>query len=274
MTIQRIVDLLIRSLGADISKYDDSFLNTSLQKRIAETCSGSIAGYCGVLERNISERTAFIDSLQISYSDFFRNPLTYAVLERMVLPSLVLNKKTSTQKEIRIWSAACAGGQEAYTLAILLEELKNSADVQFRYRIFATDQSETQVHEAMDGQFTATALQNVSLKRVREWFTRQGDCYTIKAELQKNIAFSQFDLLNEAVSYPPASIFGDFDLVVCANLLFYYKNAYRNIILGKVNNSLGKNGLLVTGEAERNIVMRHDFIELYPQAALFRRNQP
>jgi len=270
--IQRIADLLKRSHGTDISKYDDSFLNKSLQKRMAETCSATIADYCSVLERDIRERTAFIDSLQISYSDFFRNPLTYAVLERMVLPLLVLNKKTSIQKEIRIWSAACAGGQEAYSLAILLEELKNGAGDQFRYRIFATDQSEEQVHTAMNGQFTAAALQSVSLKRVGEWFTRQGDCYTVKVELQKNIAFSQFDLFNEAVSYPPASIFGDFDLVACANLLFYYKNACRNIILGKVNNSLAKNGLLITGEAERDIVMRHNFRELYPQSALFRRN--
>ncbi len=274
MMIQQIADLLKQSHCIDISKYDNSFLNKSLQKRMAETSSGSVAAYCDVLERNLRERTVFIDSLQISYSVFFRNPLTYAVLERMVLPSLVLNKKTTVQKEIRIWSAACAGGQEAYTLAILLEEMKNGVDDQFRYRIFATDQSEEQVHTAMNGQFTAAALQSVSLKRAGEWFTRQGDCYQIKAELQKNIAFSQFDLLNDIVSYPPTSIFGDFDLVVCANLLFYYKNACRNIILRKVNNSLAKNGLLITGEAERDIVMRHDFIELYPHSALFRRNLP
>jgi chemotaxis methyl-accepting protein methylase len=268
----QITDLCIRSDGIDVSKYDDSFLNKSLQKRMSEAHCTSLEEYFSLLEQSENERLLFIDSLHICYSEFFRNPLTFAVLERIILPALVLKKKKSKQKEIRIWSAACAGGQEVYSLAILLEELKNGAADQFSYRIFATDQSEAQVHEAIKGQYLAAALHHVSLKRVGEWFTRQGELYTIKAELQNNIAFSTFNLFNEELSCPSASIFGDFDLVVCANLFFYYKNEYRKIILGKIRNSISDDGYLMTGETERDIVMRDNFHEMFPQSALFKRN--
>jgi chemotaxis methyl-accepting protein methylase len=273
MPINKISNILMQFSNIDISIYDVSFLEKSVQKRMAETCSGSLAEYIALLEQNGGERTAFIDSLHISYSEFFRNPLTFAVLERIILPALVLKKKTS-RKEIRIWSAACAGGQEAYSLAILLEELKNGDMDQFSYRIFATDQSDAQVNEASKGHYASAALHNVSLKRAAEWFTRQGDIYIVKPELKENMEFSTFDLFNDSLSCPPASIFGGFDLVICANFLFYYKSEYRTNILKKAVNSLAEGGYLMTGETEREIVARNNLHELVPQAAIFHRLMP
>ena len=239
---------------------------------MAETCHVLIDEYCAFLEQSDRERTVFIDSLQISYSEFFRNPLTFAVLERIILPAIVLKKRNSARKEVRIWSVACAGGQEAYSLAILLEELRYGDTNEFSYRIFATDQSEAQVNEALKGVYISEALQNVSLKRAGEWFTREGDTYMVKPALKEHIEFSVFDLFNEQLCCPPASIFGDFDLIVCANFLFYYKNAYRNTLLKKADNSLTKGGYLMTGETERDIIIGHDYHEVYPQSALFKRN--
>jgi len=266
---KQVADLLLRSHGIDVSKYDHSFLNMSLLKRMAESEHESVEGYCAFLEQSTTERTTFIDSLSISFSEFFRNPLTFAVLERIIFPALVLKKKNSACKEIRIWSAACAGGQEAYSLAILLEELRNGNPNAFNYRIFATDQCETQVNEAINGQYDAAALHNLSLKRAAEWFTRQGDVYTVKPELKEHIDFTTFDLFNTETSCPPASIFGDFDVVACANLLFYYKNEYRKIILGKAAHCMAQGGYLMTSESERDIVMKCNFAEVFPQSAIF-----
>jgi chemotaxis methyl-accepting protein methylase len=80
--------------SVDLSKYAQSFLGTSLLNRIAETGRSSAPEYLVFMEQDASERTAFIDSLRISYSKFFRNPLTFAVLEGIVLPSLLLKKST------------------------------------------------------------------------------------------------------------------------------------------------------------------------------------
>jgi chemotaxis protein methyltransferase CheR len=268
---KQITEILFRSQGVDVSKYDDSFLNKSLQKRIHETHCGSAEAYYTFLGQNIKEGGEFLRSLNICYSEFFRNPLTFVVLEQIILPSIVSKMRKSKRKEIRIWSAACAAGQETYSLAILLEELKKAGNENINFRIFATDQCESQVTEAQEGKYSAAALNNLNLKRVKQWFSKHGDTYNIKPELKQNIDFSVFDLLSGQYGSPPASIFGDFDLVVCANLLFYYKPEYQLKILQKAGNCLASGGYLITGETERNILLRHNFNEVYPQSAIFRR---
>jgi chemotaxis methyl-accepting protein methylase len=304
----------MRLHGIDVSKYDESFLDKSIRKRIGETHCHSLEEYCSFVEQNKKEEKILLDSLSINYSEFCRNPLTFAVLERIVLPGMgrsreVLKCESSKvrkfgkfterrqlggiapreagredkdcqqvaggpirrgRKELRIWSAACAGGQEAYSLAILLEELKNGDSEKFNYRIFATDQDESRIGEARKGQYPVASMGGLTLKRVNQWFIRHGETYTAKPELKENIDFSVFDLFSENLSSPPGSIFGDFDLVICANLLFYYKNEYRKTILEKVSNALVAGGFLVVGEAERDILMNYGYREVFPQSGIFK----
>ena len=288
MTVKtQITDFLMRAHAIDVSKYDDYFLSRSLQKRLAETQCGSLGEYLRFLKDDNKEIRILSDSMRINYSEFFRNPLTFAVLERIVLPSLGRDAEVrecgseSTQKylhpqmhiarkrELRIWSAACAGGQEAYSVAILLEELKNMDNVKYNYRIFATDQNEAQVNEARKGEYSVSTMNNLTLKRVSQWFIKHGEDYTIKSELKSKVDFSVFDLFSEGLSSPPSSIFGDFNLIICANLLFYYKNEYRKIILEKIGACLAKGGFIVVGETEREILMNYGYHEVYPQSGVF-----
>jgi chemotaxis methyl-accepting protein methylase len=267
--LKHIDELLLRAAGIDVSRYDPAFLERTLQKRLIETGCTCIEEYCVFLHQSSPERAAFSDSLRISYSEFFRNPLTFAVLEQIVLPAILLKKNNSGRREIRVWSAACAGGQEVYSLAILLEELLPCSAGNCSYRIFATDRSEQQVMEAKRGLYASAALNSLNLKRAGAWFTRQGDDFAVLTGLKEHVEFSVFDLLNEELSCPPASIFGDFDLVVCANFLFYYKDCCRKTILGKTGSALAHDGYLVSGETEREILMREQYREVFPQSAIF-----
>ncbi|NVN93920.1 MAG: protein-glutamate O-methyltransferase CheR [Bacteroidetes bacterium] len=264
-----IIDFINAQHGVDVSKFDESFLYKSLQKRIAEINCYSTEEYYSILEKNTKEGSQFIDSLHISYSEFFRNPLTFSVLEKIILPSIIHRKENNKRKEIRIWSAACAIGQEAYSIAMLLEEIKGTDNEKFCYRIFATDQSEEQVNKAYKGEYTANLMNNINLKRLKRWFTKEGKIYTVNSELKENIDFSVFDLFNEHLSSPPVSIFGGFDMIFCANLLFYYKPEHRKVIIQKISNSLTDKSFLVTGEAERDIFINNKFNEVYPQSAIF-----
>lgn len=268
--LQPLTDILLRSGAVDISRYDAAFLEKTLQKRMAATACRTIAHYISLLEGHQDEVQQLADALRNSYSLFFRNPLTFAVLERIVLPQLIGQRGSSRPKEIRIWSTACAGGQEAYSLAILLEELHRNQSGAFDYRLFATDHCPRQIDQARRGQYCAAALDNVSRKRAEAWFTRQGEVYTIHPRLRDKTDFSVFDLFSDHLSCPPASIFGDFDLVVCANLLFYYNRPWQTILLKKTANCLADDGFFVTGEAERDIVSQYQFHEIYPQSGIFR----
>ncbi|MCF8266575.1 MAG: protein-glutamate O-methyltransferase CheR [Ignavibacteriales bacterium] len=266
--IKDISDFIMQSQGFDISSYEDSFLKKTLHKRISESKSNSIEEYSTFLKQSSTEGNLLIASLQNNYSEFFRNALTFAVLERIVLPSLVQKKK---KKEIRIWSAACAQGQEVYSIAILLEELRNGGNEKFNYRIFATDKCDAQINKARIGQYPSSALNNVNFKRAKKWFTKQKDTFTIKPELKENIDFSVFDLLDKKISSPSASIFGDFDIVICANLLFYFTPKKRRQILDKVSKTVSNSGYLITGEAEREILLYVDFKEIFPQSGIFQK---
>jgi len=266
-----IVDFLEERKGVDVSRFDESFLLKSIQKRMDETRCDTMESYSALLDQYSPESDEFLNSLQISYSEFFRNPLTFSVLEKIVLPSLAQRKWRSKRKEIRIWSAACAGGQETYSLSILLNEIKSTKDDQIDFRIFATDVSEQQVINASKGQYSAMSLNQLTVRRLKEWFQKKGDTYFVKSQIKENIDFSVFDLLSTEHSCPPASIFGDFDIVFCANLLFYFKPEYRSKILDKISHCLADGGILITGETEREILMKNNYQEIYPQSAIFRK---
>ncbi len=266
---KRITELLMQLQDFDVSKYDESFLSTSLEKRISETHCDSEEAYYIYLQQSHIEAQQFIRSLSVCYSEFFRNPLTFAVLEHIILPSIIIRKAKSKQKEVRFWSAACASGQETYSLSMLLNEYSNSNGEKISFRIFATDQSEQEIQIAIKGQYSLTSLNNLSLKRLNRWFTVQGENYTIRDELKTNIDFSVFDLFSEQHSSPPTSNFDDFDLILCANLLFYYKQEYRKKIIDKMSPCLSTNGYLITGETERDILSQSGFREVYPHSGIF-----
>jgi len=248
--------------------YDDVFLYNAVQRRIKEKKCVLFEEYLNLLTGDQNEASLLIRSLQNNYSEFFRNSLTFSVLERILLPLLIHRERGARQKEIRIWSAACASGQEAYSLAILMEELIGENNT-FSYRIFATDVDELQINKARKGEYFPEAIGNLTVNRVKRWFSKQGSSYTVKEELKRHIDFSVFDLASIQYNSPPASIFGGFDLIFCANLLFYFKDEYQESILRKVGNNLAAGGYLITGESEREIVLSHKYHEVFPQSAIF-----
>lgn len=262
---------LEQELAFETSNYDKQFLSNIVQKRMLIAQIASEEGYNNLLLNNAEERKVFQSSLQNNHSEFFRNPFTFSVLENIIFPTIIHKKEKEQKKEIRIWSAACSAGQEAYSLAIILEELLASKidKHEINYRIFSTDQNPLNITLAQSGHYLLHDLNNVSLKRVRNWFDNNGMGYIVDASLKNNIEFSEFNLLNNNTSYPSASIFGDFDIVVCANILFYYKPKYKKQILNKVSNAMGNNGLLIVGESEREILLNNNFKECYPQSAIF-----
>jgi chemotaxis protein methyltransferase CheR len=273
MDFNRITGFFYQVYGLELGMYDPSFLVQTFEKRLQETGCDSLEDYYASLEQNHGEWENLFNSLHIHYSEFFRDPLVFTLLERFIIPELIQKKKINNQKEIRIWSVGCAAGQESYSLAILLEEALLNTDQSLNYRIFATDLDETLLSDARLGRYPIDVLTNLSLKRIQRWFTRQGEDYVVQSAVQQHIDFSRFDLLEREKGCPPVSIFGDFDLVCCCNLLLYYQPKYQKMILNNFTNCIAPGGYLVTGETERAVALAHRFSEIYPQAAIFRVNR-
>jgi chemotaxis protein methyltransferase CheR len=267
----KIIQFIKEDYGLDISMYDDSFLEKTIKCRMAAASCETGAEYSYFLANSPDEPTVLIGQLGNSYSEFFRNPLTFAYLEQVIFPMLFEKKKISKEKEVRIWSAACASGQEAYSLAILCDELTENAPGKLSYRIFATDINPEELANARKGIYPPASLNKVTQKRLQTYFTPDGEAYRISPKLSNCIDFSVFDLLSNHCFCPPASIYGNFDLIFCSNLLFYFKPEFRKHILSKAFHCLSPAGYLVTGESEREIVKKSDFREVFAHSAIFQK---
>jgi len=271
--IQEIINLLLHTKGTDISIFEENFLIKTIDKRLLATDNKSYQDYFRYLVANESETDLLFKSFHISFSEFFRNPLTFAVLEQIIFPSFLEKKKIKKEKDIRIWSAACASGQESYSLAILFDELIEASNSKIVCRIFATDISPLELSNASRGVYPTKSVNKVTLQRIKKYFTKKGESHTISQNLRKYIDFSVFDLLTEHGDSPPASIFGNFDVIFCSNILFYYKPEYRLRILEKLSKNLSSGGFLITGEAEREIVKSFKFREVFPNSAVFQKDK-
>jgi len=246
------------TLAADVSAYERVFLGKSIAKRMSATGCATMADYAAYLANHCAEAKEFHQVLCVAHSGFFRNPLSFALLEQRILPDLLKNRQQNGCREIRIWSAGCAAGQEAWSVAILLDELTRANDPPHPYRIFASDLSEPLLAMARAGVYSAESVGNVRLRQLNECFIRQGELFMIAPRLHAKVDFSAYDLLDQDTSSPQASIYGDFNLILCCNLLFYYRPAIQRRILDKLCRDLVPGGFLVSGETEREIVAAHD----------------
>ena len=255
--IAELCELLRETYGKDISGYDVAFLARSLAKRVAGTGAMSASDYLRRLVEDRSEADGFFDFLNITYSDFFRSPLTFGHLEQLLLPNLFLEVARAGRAELRVWVAGCAAGQEAWSVAMLLEDLAAARGHSLPFRIIATDISEAGLALARAGTYDQRAMQNVRLRHLREYFLKKGETYTVGPLLRSHVEFSRYDLLDERSICPPTSLYGDFDLILCCNLLFYYRADHLQRILDKLCRALAPDGYFVTGEAEREAVANH-----------------
>jgi len=238
----------------DLSVYDHDFFKKTLECRIKSTACKSGQEYSSYLLVTPAEPEIFIRQMSNSYSEFFRNSLTFSFLEQAIIPKLFEEHNKKASGDIRIWSAGCASGQEPYSLAMLFEDYAESHAAKSSFRLFATDKSSIQIEAAKMGLFVSDNIRNVKFKFINEYFSKIGDKYAVADRIKSRIDFSVFSLLDEVRSAPPASVYGDFDLIMCSNLLFYYKPGYQKLIIEKLYHVLKPGGLFITSEAEVHLL--------------------
>lgn len=255
--------------NVDLSVYDSDFLDRSLEKHIKLSGWNSIDDFFEQIVFKPDEISIFFESLHIGYTEFFRNPLTFVLLEYYVLPELIQRVKDGNRHEIRIWSAACGTGQEVYSLAILMNELIANQNSKISFRIFGSDINKSHLKTAQKGIYQKSSLNNINFKQLNKWFIPHDDHFIINPELRQNISFSQFNLLDKQLYCPQASIFGDFDLILCCNVLFYFTPDVRDFVVSKFGYCLSKNSYLVTGEVEREILLNQQYKEAFTNSAIF-----
>jgi two-component system CheB/CheR fusion protein len=252
--------------GIDFSQYKRPTILRRLQRRMAATGTLDLPDYLRYLERHPEEYSRLIASFLIHVTEFFRDPKLFAALGEKVLPELIAHVKTQgIGNELRVWSAGCATGEEAYSLAMLLAEALGEELPQFKVSIFATDVDEEAVAFARRGVYPAAALADVPLALRSRYFTQLDGGYEVTPLLRSLVIFGQHDLGQRAP-------FPHIDLVLCRNVLIYFTPELQQRALQLFAFALRDGGYLVLGKAETAGPLEAYFAAAHEPLKLYRRH--
>jgi chemotaxis protein methyltransferase CheR len=232
--------LLLERRGFDLACYKDACIKRRIAARVRASGFGQPEPYLAVLRRDQGELDALMETLTIHVSQFFRNPSVFAFLKRSVLPQIVAMARAEGREEIRCWSVGCAGGEEAYSLALLLQEIPLG---DCRVDILGTDVSPTALEQARRGVFPPQRVAEVPARMLERFFRREGESYRVASILREQMRFEQHDILS-APTFPAA------DLILCRNVLIYFSVREQEKIQQRFAAALSPHGFLALGRAE------------------------
>jgi two-component system, chemotaxis family, CheB/CheR fusion protein len=240
--LERFLEALHRNRGVDFRSYKRPTILRRLGRRMAATGCKSLDEYSTYVEEHPEEYRQLIGAFLIKVTEFFRDPDLFDYLKEEVLPELI-EEAREEENQLRIWSAGCATGEEAYSLAILVSEALGQEAGFFNVRIFATDIDEDAVRFARRGLYLPSALKGLSEEQIRRYFVEEDGSYQVKKQIRGMIVFGEHDLAQR-------SPFPHVDLVVSRNVLIYFSNELQRRALQLFAYSLRDGGYLVMGKAE------------------------
>ncbi len=248
----------LRRLLADAAglTFDDSrreSLAYGLSERLRSTGIADVSAYLDLVSDPRSpERQSLLDEVTIQETHFLRNPPQMQALRSQVLPELISAAQAGGRR-LRIWSAGCSTGEEAYTLALLLRELLPSTKG-WDVRVLATDLSEGALAAARTRTYGERAVQLVSPAQLRRFFRRTpAGRYVVREEVAELVSFSRHNLV---LDVPPA---GGLDLVLCRNVTIYFSRETTRALVSRIHASLRDGGYLLVGHAETLWQVNEDF---------------
>ncbi|MEV4511014.1 CheR family methyltransferase [Dactylosporangium sp. NPDC049525] len=225
--------------GFDFTGYKRSSLMRRVDRRMAQVNVGGYVEYLDFLQVHQDEFTALFNTILINVTSFFRDPDAWSTLARDVLPRLLAEHGD----RLRVWSAGCASGEEAYTLAIVLAEALGIETFRERVKIYATDVDEEGLASARQALYTGQDLAGVEPALVQRYFEPSGDRFTFRKDLRRSIIFGRNDLVQDA---PISRI----DLLLCRNTLMYFNAETQTRVLSRFHFALAPTGVLFLGKAE------------------------
>jgi chemotaxis protein methyltransferase CheR len=192
-----------------------------------------------------------VEAMMTNETFFFRDRLPFDHLRDMIVPALI--QARAVQKRIRIWCAAASSGQEPYSVAMVLKDMSASL-AGWRIEILATDISAEVLEKAKAGLYSQFEVQRgLPIQLLIKHFTQVGDCWQLSPEIRSMVQFRPFNLLND---FGPL---GTFDVVFCRNVLIYFDQDYKVIVLDRMARQIERDGYLVLGAAETVVGLSEQF---------------
>ena len=259
----RLLELIRKQSGIDFSTYKTATIIRRLRGRMSATRRSTLADYMKLMETDPREYAKLISSLLIKVTEFFRDPKLFHHLRDQTIPAL-LNEARQRGGQLRVWSAGCSTGEEAYSLAIVLAEAIEGQPDPVDVRVFATDIDSAAIAFARRGLYAPAALQNVPDDLQERYFTKSDGGFEITKSLRTMMIFGEHDL-GARVAFPRI------DLVLCRNVLIYFTLPLQRAALETFGFSLRDDGRLVLGLSETIAALPAPYAEENARLKIYRR---
>ena len=239
--LDALLDYVKRTREFDFTGYKRPTLERRIGKRMAEVGCETYADYEDYLEVHPDEFVIFFNNILINVTSFFRDPPAWEFVADEIIPRIISGKDANAP--IRVWSAGCASGEEAYTLAMILGRALGVDEFRSRVKVYATDIDEEALAQARSATFPAKSLETVPDDLREQYFEPTSRGFTFRNDLRRSLIFGRHDLLKDA----PIS---RLDLLVCRNTLMYFNADAQASILDRFRFALEGGGYLFLGRAE------------------------
>jgi two-component system, chemotaxis family, CheB/CheR fusion protein len=249
--------------GIDFSTYKTATIIRRLRGRMGATGHSSIGAYAKRLESDAEEYARLISSLLIKVTEFFRDPKVFQHLHDRTMPE-VISEARRRGRELRVWSAGCSTGEEAYSLAITIAEALRDDPDPLDVRVFATDIDTAAIAFARRGLYPPAALQKVPTPILERYFVKVDGGYEVAKSLRSLMTFGEHDLGARAP-------FPRIDVILCRNVLIYFTLPMQRAALETFGFSLRDGGRLVLGQSETVAAMPTPFVEEHARLRIYRR---
>ncbi|MBB4078441.1 two-component system CheB/CheR fusion protein [Lewinella aquimaris] len=225
----------------DFTHYRQTTILRRIEKRILITEAESLRAYITTTLENEEELQQLRQSFLIGVTRFFRDQEAFEILKNQIIPKLFEHK--TTDEEVRVWVPSCSTGEEAYSVAILMQEYVDGNNLNVPYRIFGSDVDRNSIIFASQGIYDSTIAADLPAGYLQRYFSPTSSGYQVKTELKENILFAVQNLLDD----PP---FIRIDLLSCRNFLIYINSDIQQRILANFHFGLNPTGYLFLGPSE------------------------
>lgn len=245
--------------GFDFTAYKRNSLMRRVNRRMQMLGIEDYTAYVDHLEVHPGEFNSLFNMILINVTGFFRDPPVWEHIAEKVLPPLLENTR---QDSLRVWSAGCASGQEAYTLAMLLAEAIGAEAFRHRVKIYGTDADEEALAQARQASYSAREVETVPPALRERYFEAVDDRFVFHKDLRRSVVFGRHDLLQDA---PISRV----DLLTCRNTLMYFNAENQGRILSRFHFALKDTGILLLGKAETLLTHSRGFVPVELRQRVF-----
>lgn len=248
--------------GFDFTGYKRASLMRRVRHRMDQAGYETFEEYLDVLQASSDEFISLFNTILINVTAFFRDPEAWDFIRQEVIPQMLAER--GPNDPIRVWSAGCASGQEAYTLAILLAEALGPDEFRQRVKIYATDVDENALAEARAATYDRKAVEAIPQELLARYFENNNGRYVFRPDLRRVVIFGRNDLVKDA---PISRV----DLLVCRNTLMYLNAETQRNVLSRLHFALAPQGTLFLGHAEMLLSHSDRFTPLALKHRVFRK---